>query len=103
MTLMKMKSSARTLTMKKMPSSGMAELAKISLANMESPKMKTREEIITSMCFTWRHDYGLDRQEHDGPGGLISMGLTDAQRQSLWNQMAQIFDNDIAPNMEFRQ
>ena len=55
------------------------------------------------MCYTWRHDYGLDRKEHDGPGGLITMGLTDQQRQSLWNQMAQIFDNDIAPNMEFRQ
>jgi hypothetical protein len=65
--------------------------------------MKTRDEIITSMCLTWRHDYGLERREHDGPGGLITMGLTDQQRQSLWNQMAQIFDNDIAPNMEFRQ
>ena len=21
--------------------------------------MKTREQIITSMCYTWRHDYGL--------------------------------------------
>ena len=65
--------------------------------------MKTREEIITSMCYTWRHDYGLDRQEHDGPGGLISMGLTDAQREILRQKMEQIFDNDIAPNMEFRQ
>jgi hypothetical protein len=65
--------------------------------------MKTREEIITSMCYTWRHDYGLDRKEHDGPGGLISMGLTDAQREILRQKMEQIFDNDIAPNMEFRQ
>jgi hypothetical protein len=63
---------------------------------------KTREEIVTSMCYTWRHDYGLDRQEHDGPGGLISAGLTDAQRKLLWQQMAQIFDNDIAPHMEFK-
>jgi hypothetical protein len=86
-----------------MPYNGMAELAKTSLANMESPKMKTRDQIITSMCYTWRHDYGLDRQEHDGPGGLITMGLTDQQRQQLWQQMAQIFDNDIAPNMEFKQ
>jgi hypothetical protein len=54
------------------------------------------------MCYTWRHDYGLDRQEHDGPGGLISAGLTDADRKLLWSQMAQIFDNDIAPHMEFR-
>ena len=65
--------------------------------------MKTREEIITSMCYTWRHDYGLDRKEHDGPGGLISMGLTDAQREILRQKMEQIFDNDIAPNMEFKQ
>jgi hypothetical protein len=82
---------------------GTAESPKTSLANMESPKMKTRDQIITSMCYTWRHDYGLDRKEHDGPGGLITMGLTDAQRQQLWQQMAQIFDNDIAPNMEFKQ
>jgi hypothetical protein len=64
--------------------------------------MKTREAIITSMCHTWRHDYGLERMEHDGPGGLISMGLTKEQREQLWQQMAQIFDNDIAPNMEFK-
>lgn len=65
--------------------------------------MKTREEIITSMCLTWRHDYGVDRQEHDGPGGLITMGLTDAQREILRQKMEQIFDNAIVPNMEFRQ
>ena len=64
--------------------------------------MKTREEIITSMCYTWRHDYGLERMEHDGPGGLILLGLTKEQRERLWQQMAQIFDNDIAPNMEFK-
>ena len=64
--------------------------------------MKTRDEIITAMCLTWRHDYGVEYREHDGPGGLITMGLTEQQRQSLWNQMAQIFDNAIAPNMEFR-
>jgi hypothetical protein len=64
---------------------------------------KTREQIITSMCYTWRHDYGLDRQEHDGPGGLITAGLTEQQRKTLWQQMAQIFDNDIAPNMTIKQ
>jgi len=65
--------------------------------------MKTREEIITSMCYTWRHDYGLEKMEHDGPGGLITAGLTVAQRKVLWNQMAQIFDNDVAPHMEFKE
>lgn len=64
---------------------------------------KTREQIITSMCYTWRHDYGLDRREHDGPGGLITVGFTTADREFLWKQMAQIFDNDIAPNMEFKR
>ncbi len=55
------------------------------------------------MCYTWRPDYGVDRQEHDGPGGLITMGLTDAQREILRQKMEQIFDNAIAPNMEFKQ
>ena len=64
--------------------------------------MKTREQIITDMCFTWRHDYGLVRKEHDSPGGLITVGLTDHERQHLWQQMAQLFDNNISPYMEFR-
>jgi hypothetical protein len=59
--------------------------------------MKTREQIITDMCYTWRHDYGLDRQEHDG---LITAGITKNQREQLWHQMAQIYDNCIAPVME---
>jgi hypothetical protein len=62
--------------------------------------MKTREQIITDMCYTWRHDYGLDRQEHDGPGGLISSGLTTQEREQLWRQMAQIYDRCIVPVME---
>jgi hypothetical protein len=32
-----------------------------------------------------------------------SAGLTDRQREVLWNSMAQIFDNDIAPYMEFKE
>jgi hypothetical protein len=65
--------------------------------------MKTRDQIIAAMCLTWRPDYSAERQEHDGPGGLITMGLTDAQREILRQKMEQIFDNAIAPNMEFRQ
>jgi hypothetical protein len=49
--------------------------------------MKTRNEIITSMCYTHRHDYNR---------------LQDNERQKLWNQMAKIFDNDIMPNMEIK-
>jgi hypothetical protein len=63
--------------------------------------MKTREQIITSMCYTIRHDYGLG-QPVDSMFPLES-GLTDRERLALWNQMAQIFDNNIAPYMEFKQ
>lgn len=65
--------------------------------------MKTREEIITSMCYTYRHDYGLTK--HADPGGWAFpevAGMTQQEREFLWSQMAQIFDNDIAPHMEFR-
>ena len=65
--------------------------------------MKTREEIITSMCYTYRHDYGLIKEAD--PGGYMfpfQSGMTEIERRALWNQMAQIFDNDIAPNMEFK-
>ena len=65
--------------------------------------MKTREEIVTAMCYTWRHDYGLTK--HTDPGGWAFpevAGMTQQEREFLWSQMAQIFDNDIEPHMEFR-
>ncbi len=67
--------------------------------------MKTREEIITSMCYTYRHDYGLVKEESDDTGmfsGIFSAGMTQAERESLWRTMAQIFDNDISPYMTFK-
>jgi len=57
--------------------------------------MKTREEIINSMCYTWRHDFGLDK-DHDS----LSSGVTAIERVLLWNAMAQIFDNDISPLLD---
>ncbi len=63
--------------------------------------MKTREQIIESMCYTYRHDFGLDRTD---PGnGFITSGMTDDERRLLRAVMAQIFDNDIAPHMEFKK
>lgn len=65
--------------------------------------MKTREQIITSMCYTWRHDYGVVK--NPDPGGYnfqFISGMTPDERSALWHQMAQIFDNDIAPYMEFK-
>lgn len=66
--------------------------------------MKNRVDIITSMCYTYRHDYGLVKEAD--PGGYTFPGLagmTQQEREFLWQQMAQIFDNDIAPHMEFKQ
>ena len=62
--------------------------------------MKTREEIINSMCMTYRHDYGLTRLTTDFP---FTAGMLDTERKALWNQMAQIFDNDILPCMTYRE
>jgi hypothetical protein len=59
---------------------------------------KTRDEIITSMCYTYRHDYGLTKSA----GDRLGSGMTQEQRQALWHQMAQIFDNNILPYMDFR-
>jgi len=64
--------------------------------------MKTREEIIDSMCMTFRHDYGLVISEDDRMYSLMS-GMTENERKALWHSMAQIFDNDIATYMEFKK
>ena len=60
-----------------------------------------REEIITGMCVTWRHDYNLVIDDTDWPD-IISSGMTKIEREVLWLQMAQLFDNEIAPKMEFK-
>ena len=56
-----------------------------------------REQIIHRMCLTYRHDYLLEKIP-----GSISSGTTEEERKFLWNQMSQIFDNDISPFMEFK-
>jgi hypothetical protein len=61
--------------------------------------MKTREEIINNMCMTFRHDYGLEISEDDRMYTLMS-GMTKQEREALYRDMAQIFDNDIAPLLE---
>lgn len=58
-----------------------------------------REEIINRMCMTFRHDYGLVISEDDRMYTLMS-GMTERERESLYRDMSQIFDNDIAPLLE---
>jgi hypothetical protein len=54
------------------------------------------------MCYTWDHAFGLSR-DPTSPNVIDNMiGFTDEERKALWNQMAQIFNNDIAPFMEFK-
>lgn len=55
--------------------------------------MKTREEIITGMCYTARHDYGLDKHPDDAP---FVAGMTQREREFLYKEMAQLFDNNFA-------
>lgn len=69
--------------------------------------MLTREQIINSMCYTWRHDYGIvkDPEYKNYQNDVIdniSAGMYQWEREQLWKQMAQIFDNNIIPYMEFR-
>ena len=51
------------------------------------------------MCYTYRHDYGLNRRDDDPPWVA---GMTQKEREGLWRTMAQIFDNNIAPHMEIK-
>ena len=55
------------------------------------------------MCYTWRHDYGLVKEDDPGGYSFPVSGMSEMERKTLWEQMAQIFDNDITPHMEFKK
>lgn len=64
--------------------------------------MKTKSEIITAMCFTFRHDYGLPKETvrvggQDVPIG--STGMTEDEQDNLYRRMLQIYNNAIEPYM----
>jgi hypothetical protein len=56
--------------------------------------MKSKEEIITDMCYTYRHDYGLDKDPHS-PSWCA--GMTPEERRGLYNTMSNIYENNIEP------
>lgn len=58
--------------------------------------MKTREQIISDMCYTWRHDYGLTKHEED----ILSSGMTEIERKALWSQMEQLYEHVISPLLQ---
>ena len=55
--------------------------------------MKTREEIIHGMCLTYRHDYGITKE--DNTEDIFSSGMTKAQQLMLYSSMSQIFDHNV--------
>ena len=59
--------------------------------------MKTKEQIITDMCYTYRHDFGLRKEEGDQSW---TSGMTEQEAKMLYKQMEQIYNNDIEPILE---
>lgn len=56
--------------------------------------MADRESIIKSMCITWRHDFGLVKEEKTHS---FDSGMTEVEQRSLLAQMGQLFDHHVAP------
>lgn len=63
----------------------------------------TEQDIIHAMCLTWRHDYGLHLTPEEAALGSLLSGMTARERQALYNQMEQLFNNCIKPYMEFKR
>ena len=59
--------------------------------------MKTKEEIINSMCLSYRHDYGL-RKDKSEPNW--TSGMTEEDAKMLYKTMEQIYNNNIEPIIE---
>jgi len=59
------------------------------------------DKIIHSMCMTYNHSYGLVVTEEDRARYPLMSGMTESQRKALYNNMLQIFYNDIYPHMKF--
>ena len=52
----------------------------------------TKEEIINNMCLTYRHDYGLRKNENDPPW---TSGMTEQDAIMLYRTMEQIYNHNI--------
>ena len=66
--------------------------------------MKTKSEIITAMCITFRHDYGLPKENYriEGTHEPLSPGMTKQEQETLYNTMLKIYTNAIEPYMVIR-
>jgi hypothetical protein len=57
---------------------------------------ETKDDIVTSMCYTWDHAFGLDK-DPEIEGIQFTGGYTPEERRALWNQMSQLYDHHVAP------
>ena len=66
--------------------------------------MRTKQEIITAMCITIRHDYGLPKENYriEGTHEPLSPGMTKQEQETLYNTMLKIYTNAIEPYMVIR-
>jgi hypothetical protein len=46
------------------------------------------------MCYTMRHDYGLNLHPDDS---FIGSGMAEDERRALYRQMSQLYDHHIQP------
>lgn len=61
--------------------------------------LKKKVDIITDMCYAYRHDYGLDND----PKMYFQSGITREERVRIFTLMTQIFENCIEPYMDFKE
>jgi hypothetical protein len=68
--------------------------------NCMSYLQKTKEQIIYDMCMTYRHDYGLHKE--DLPEGYPNWGCgtTEMERKIIYNQMSSLYEHYVAPSLK---
>lgn len=62
--------------------------------------MKTPDQLISAMCYTLRHDFGLPKEKD--PGGYsfpYLEGITEEEKKQLWRDMEKIYRNVLAPHL----
>ena len=56
--------------------------------------MDIPEDVINSMCLTWRHDFGLDAAP---VSNLTGSGMSAGERNFLRGQMRQLYQHHVLP------
>lgn len=59
--------------------------------------MKSKEEVIHSMCLDYRHDYDIRKLDTDPPW---TSGLTEKDAKILYKVMESLYNDDIEPQLK---